>query len=60
MKCEIDVTDCRDCPMAHQVKETSDSFYVCKHDRAKPGLDSFIAADIHKDFEKIPNWCPLK
>lgn len=58
MKLEIEVTDCRDCPMRKEYHEQGGHWSGCTHkDHKQEGYGNTLYVD---EFYSTPVWCPLK
>ena len=60
MRLEIEVTDCRDCPMAHDHRGHGECWKECAHPDYRGDPYGNILWGCGAEFKAVPNWCPIK
>lgn len=60
MKLEIEVADCRDCPMARDHRGHGECWTYCAHPNNGRGAYEDILWGCGAEFEAVPDWCPIK
>lgn len=59
MKAGIEVTDCRDCPFAHDHYGHGECWKECRHPQHNQGGYGNILWGCGAQFKSTPAWCPL-
>ena len=59
MKLTIEVTDCRDCPMAKDHHGHGECWKGCEHPKNMRSAYENILWGCQETFKKIPWWCPI-
>jgi hypothetical protein len=60
MKAVIEVTDCRDCPFAHDHRGHGECWKECTHPQHNQGAYGNVLWGCQAKFTATPDWCPLK
>ena len=60
MKLEVEVKDCRDCPMRHSHRGHGECWEECCHPEFPGGAYDNILWGCQESFKEIPKLCPLK
>lgn len=59
MKLEIEVKDCKSCPMAHYHRGHGECWTECRHpDHGREAYESILFG-CYESFKGVPKWCPL-
>ena len=58
MKCEIEVTDCRDCPFRRSHRGHGENWTFCDHKDSPEAYGSILWGG-WEEFKELPEWCPI-
>jgi len=60
MKAVIQVTNCQDCPYAHDYRGQGEGWKECRHPQHNRGGYGNILWGCQEKFKATPSWCPLE